>query len=270
MLEIKSIARLLSNSLLVASVCGLLVNVANSTEPEARSKPRVLTQFAEDVVLHVVLHEMGHALIREFDLPVLGNEETMADAFATCYLTANFPDRAKDVLSARVSSLMFEAREVPRSEWSVKGEHNSDARRAFQIAALAIAADPEKYASVAKLAEMNERDVRRAGDYGTEIHRSWRRIIAPIKMPSGMKSNEARVAFDNADNDLINELRESSLIKEIESTVRQFDWHSQVSVFFAEGDGGAGWNRGARRITINSAYVQRFIDQGKKLSATSK
>jgi hypothetical protein len=31
--------------------------------------------FAADVTLHVVLHELGHAVIRKFDLMVLGNEE---------------------------------------------------------------------------------------------------------------------------------------------------------------------------------------------------
>jgi len=47
-----------------------------------------VSQFAEDVLFHVVMHEMGHALVREFDLPVLGNEETLADTFATHYIVS--------------------------------------------------------------------------------------------------------------------------------------------------------------------------------------
>src|SRR5690606_28871599 len=96
--------------------------------------PAAVTQFARAVTLHVVLHELGHALVREFDLPVLGNEETVADAFATCYLTTYLPDRAVDVLSARVTSLMIEAEDAAAIDWS--GEHEPDARRAFRIAAL--------------------------------------------------------------------------------------------------------------------------------------
>jgi hypothetical protein len=46
-----------------------------------------------------MVHELGHALIREFDLPILGNEETMADAFATHYLTTHLPDRAVDAIN---------------------------------------------------------------------------------------------------------------------------------------------------------------------------
>lgn len=55
------------------------------------------------------------------------------------------PNRAFEVLSARIRSLMIEANEVPRSQWSVRGEHNSDDRRACQIAA-----DPKKYQALAK------------------------------------------------------------------------------------------------------------------------
>jgi hypothetical protein len=221
-----------------------------------------ISPFARDVTLHVVLHELGHALIREFDLPVLGNEETMADAFATHYLTTWLPDRAVDVLRARVISLMIEAREVPRAEWPVRGEHDNDARRAFQIAALAVAADPARYAPVAKDVGMSEQDLRKARDYGAEIHRSWRRILAPLWMPEGVRSNEARVVCD-PESELSEQLVSVGLVAEIESIIRRFDWHSQVTVRFAGGEGGAGWSRSKRTITVPSEYVHRFLEQGK-------
>ncbi len=220
-----------------------------------------LSKFAEDVVLHVVLHEMGHALVREFDLPILANEETLADAFATHYLTTYMPDRAAEVLEARVKSWMIEASEVARSEWPVRGEHNNDARRAFQVAALAIAADYEKYKNVAKAAGMTDDDVRRARDYGTEIHRSWRRILKPLWMPDGKKSNEARVTFDDG-SALVKQIARRPIAQEVEAALRGFDWHSGVKVSFVEGDGGAGWSRSKRTITVNSAYVERFVRQG--------
>lgn len=224
-----------------------------------------LTQFAQDVTLHVVLHELGHALIREFDLPVLGNEETMADAFATHYLTTHMPERALDVLLARVSSLMFEAGEVPRAEWDVDGEHDNDARRACQIAALAVAADPQKYAPVAAAAGLSEENVRKATDYGTEIQRSWRRILEPLWMPAGLASSEARVEIEGRGRPL-DELRTSGLAAELEAQLRRFDWHSQVAIRFVEGDGRAGWSRSARAVTVHDAYVRRFISQGASLA----
>jgi hypothetical protein len=218
-----------------------------------------VSPFAKDVTLHVVLHELGHALIREFDIPILGNEETAADAFATYYLTTYLPDRAVDVLTARATSLMIEATETTEVAWN--GEHDHDARRAYQIAALAVAADPLRYKAVARLVGMSEDDISDARDYGAEIRRSWRRVLGPLLMPGEALSSEARVIFD-PDDGFINRLCADGLASEIESAARRFDWHSQVTVRFVEGDGGAAWSRSGRTVTVHSQYVRRFIEQG--------
>ncbi len=237
----------------------------NSIDAEVQEAEEVVSQFAKNVTLNVVLHEIGHALIREFDIPVLANEETTADAFATYYLTTYMPDRAVEVLSARVTSLMIEAGESSETGWS--GEHDHDGRRAYQIAALAIAADPVKYKKVAQIAKMSEEDIEDAVDYGSEIRRSWRRVLKPLMMPEGLESTEARVQFDNQ-NEFLTALcgppGSNSLAREIESALRRFDWHSQVTVRFIDGEGGAGWNRSNRTITVNSQYVRRFIEQGRR------
>jgi hypothetical protein len=219
------------------------------------------TQFAKDVTLHVVLHELGHALIREFDIPVLANEETMADAFATYYLTTHLPDRAVDVIAARTASLMIEASEVPRAEWSVSGEHDSDARRAFQIAALAVAADSDKYRAVAKAVGLTEREMANGADYGSEIQRSWRRVLRPLWMPEGQKSTEARIKYES-DNEFLRTLCEGGFADELESILKRFDWHSQVTINFVHGGGGASWSRSKRTVTVKSEYVLRFVFQG--------
>jgi hypothetical protein len=236
-------------------------------EPTDPSLATPLSRFAQDVTLHVVLHELGHALVREFDLPVLGNEETMAEAFATHYLAAHLPERALDVLVARVSSLRHEADAVPRAEWSVRGEHDSDARRACQIAALAVAADPQRYRPVAAAAGLSDEDVRRATDYGSEIHRSWRRIQRPLWMPAALASQEARVQVEGQGR-TFDDLRSSGLLEELDAIVRRFDWHSQVTIRFEEGEGGAGWSRSERTVTVHGEDLRRFVDQGEALART--
>ena len=230
--------------------------------------PVPVSAFAADVTIHVVLHEMGHAVIREFDLMVLGNEETMADAFATHMLTEHFPEHAARVLSARVTSLMIEADEVPRDQWTVRGEHDSDARRAYQIAALAIAADASKYESVADLVGMSERERKNARDYGSDIHRAWRRTLAPLMMPEGKHSKEARFRADEATREFV-DAGDPSLRATVESVLKRIDWHSQVTVDFVGGDGGAAWSRSNRTITVNGEYLRRFITQGVKAEAAA-
>jgi hypothetical protein len=225
--------------------------------------PIPVSAFAADVTLHVVLHELGHAVIREFDLMVLGNEETMADAFATHLLTEHYPEHAVRAISARVKSLMIEANEVPRNDWTVRGEHDNDARRAYQIAALAIAADKEKFAGVAQIVGMSEKDIGKARDYGADIHRAWRRTLSPLMMPAGRISKAARFHADESTRAFV-DAGDPSLASVLESALQRIDWHSQVTVDFVGGKGGAAWNRSKRTVTVNSEYLERFIAQGVK------
>ena len=52
------------------------------------------------------------------------------------------------------------------------------------------------------------------------------------------------------------------LDQHFEKFLERFDWHSQVTVHFASGKGGAGWNRSKRTITVNDEYIHRFNTQG--------
>ncbi len=110
---------------------------------------------------------------------------------------------------------------------------------------------------------MTDAEIRNAKDYSAKIHRSWRRILRPLMMPDGMQSKEARIRFD-PNSKLIDSLRNGRLAREIESALTRFDWHSQVTVFFVQGDGGAGWNRSKRTVTVHTEYIRRFIAQGRK------
>lgn len=250
-----------------AAIPGYVEPDATSAESAGEpSSPLPVSAFAADVTLHVVFHELGHALIREFDLMVLGNEETMADAFATHLLTEHFPEQAVRAISARVKSLMFEASEVPRDQWSVRGEHDSDARRAYQITALAIAADREKYAGIADIVGMSEEEIAKARDYGADIHRAWRRTLAPLLMPPGKESKEYRFRADATTREFV-DAGEPNLASTIQTALRRIDWHSQVTVDFVDGGGGAAWNRSKRTVTVNSEYLRRFITQGATIEA---
>ncbi|MBK7875587.1 MAG: hypothetical protein IPJ77_07525 [Planctomycetes bacterium] len=156
---------------------------------------------------------------------------------------------------------MIEANESPEVDW--RGEHDDDGRRAYQIAALAIAADPAKYAPVADVVGMSEKERDKARDYGSEIRRAWRRILAPLWMPEGLASSEARVQFDAGDG-FLQRACGDGLADELRSAVKRFDWHSQVTIRFVNGNGGAAWSRSSRTITVNSEYVRRFVKQGER------
>ncbi|MEM6331145.1 MAG: DUF4344 domain-containing metallopeptidase [Planctomycetota bacterium] len=252
--------RLLSKPLIACLLACVLTPPVTAGADDSAVSPEAY-RFAEDILLSVLFHELGHGLVREFDLPVLGNEETLADAFATHYLTQHMPERAPAVVQARVTSLTIEAAEVPRPRWEVRGEHNNDARRAYQIAALAVAADPDKYRPIAQSIGMSTRDQRSSADYGAEIHRSWRRLLRPLRMPEGEASAEWRLTKDDG-NALIDRFYRSPVVEEFTNAIEAFDWHSQITIQFRTGRGGAAWNRSQRSITVYSEYLERLVRQG--------
>ena len=158
---------------------------------------------------------------------------------------------------------MIEAHEVPRDQWTVRGEHDNDARRAYQIAALAIAADKEKYAGVAEIVGMSKRNIDKACDYGSEIHQAWRRTLSPLMMPAGKVSKLALLRADKSTRAFV-DAGKPSLASTIESAFQRINWPSQVTVDFVWGPGRAAWSRENRTVTVNSEYLQRFIAQGVK------
>ena len=84
-----------------------------------------ITRFGENVITNVIIHEFGHALIREFDLPVLGNEENIADSFTTLFIAQNMPDRAEEIIKDRARSWLFEAKEIKPADYNLKSEYLS-------------------------------------------------------------------------------------------------------------------------------------------------
>ena len=116
---------------------------------------------------------------------------------------------------------------------------------------------------------MSDREISQAVDYGAEIHRSWRRALRPIMMPKGMDSRETKMSFDPSC-EFARHIRDGDLGKEIAAIMKKFDWHSQVRVAFVQGDGGAGWSRSKRTISVYSQYIKRFIKQGTTKPADRK
>jgi hypothetical protein len=111
---------------------------------------------------------------------------------------------------------------------------------------------------------MTNRDITRARDYGADIHRAWRRTLAPLLMPTGTPSTEARLRADDATSQFVH-TGEPSLAAGIQTALARIDWHSQVTVNFVGGTGGAAWNRSSRTINVNGEYLRRFIAQGVRL-----
>jgi hypothetical protein len=122
----------------------------------------------------VLFHEVGHALVDQWDLPVLGREEDAVDAFSTIFMTdlVKQGDFAYEgakffyfIASAKVADVDF------------ADEHSLDKQRAYSIACWVYGADARKYAYIGKVLPASRR-VRCADEY-RQLKKAWYSLLKP-------------------------------------------------------------------------------------------
>jgi len=142
---------------------------------------RRLLEFVVGNTLFILGHELGHAVIGVFELPVLGGEEKAADIFATLALLHIGTDYAQNVLFDAARGLMLLAERDAKSGEPLKfyGEHGLDQQRAYQIVCLMFGSDPAAFRGLAGRtglpAERRETCVQELHD----ARDSWMRLLKP-------------------------------------------------------------------------------------------
>jgi Putative metallopeptidase len=173
----------------------------------AQANPRLkgLTQqqrvdrfdFVVGNTLVLLLHEVGHVLIAEFQLRVLGREEDAADTYAALTMLSVGTSFTVLSLADAAKGWFFDA----RRDQEIGGaplyydEHNVSAQRAYQIVCLMVGSDPEKFKSLADQAKMPEerqksckRDYRKASE-------AWGAVLAPHVRRSGQPETQINVVY---------------------------------------------------------------------------
>ncbi len=98
-----------------------------------------------------MFHEFGHALITEYQLPVLGKEEDAVDMFATITMVIDSNDEVLDAMISEVVEAWFDGGLYANLDY---GQHSVDEQRAYMVICMLVGSDPEGYAQYATDAEM--------------------------------------------------------------------------------------------------------------------
>lgn len=118
-----------------------------------------------DVLMHVLLHEVGHALIDLYRLPVIRNEEHEVDDLAAILLVEMFEDGGKIVMNAADSFGLrsgMESRHMRGDAYA--GEHGWSIERFYNMACLVYGKSPNKLnqkQSVVAIAARDRNDCKR-------------------------------------------------------------------------------------------------------------
>ena len=227
-----------------------------------------LSMFSKDVVIHVLYHELAHALISEFDVPVLTNEEAMADSFATIAVTTWHRDRAPEIISSRVRSWIYEDAEISSDRYDFKGEHQLDIRRAYQAGCLFYGLDPVEFEDHVKFLDFSEDELADCSDTAPDQEAGWQSVLASHVLFGDVRSPKVEVIF--GEGPLKAEIAESGIIQDFADDVARFDWPKAINIHFDHCDRSAFWSRTTRTIMLCDDYVQRFIDQGLTLAVNQQ
>jgi hypothetical protein len=131
----------------------------------------------------VLFHEIGHALVHQWQLPVLGREEDAVDAFSTIFMTQFVPNGGQIALWAAelfdfLAGHGTSGAGVRVSLQQFADEHSLDEQRAYSIVCWVYGSDPAKYARLATIPALKDRIPRCPGEY-EQLKRSWLTLVRP-------------------------------------------------------------------------------------------
>src|SRR5215831_9082432 len=154
-------------------------DVSEAHVEKVPAKQRDLTEFVVGNMLFVGFHELGHALVGQLRLPVLGREEAAADSFATMALLEEGTEFSVNVLLQAVRGWLLMDRRSRKlgDEVEFHDAHDLDRQRAFEIVCLMVGSDQKQFKELADRVRLPQ-DRRQSCHYDYESAKnSWNELL---------------------------------------------------------------------------------------------
>lgn len=172
--------------------------------------------FAMHDAAFTMYHEIGHMLVGELGLPVLGKEEDAADALAVILLLND--DSDPDSYNALVDAAdgwYFNAVKSTGSgveEFSYYDEHSLDIQRAYAMVCMMVGKEPEVFEQTAEAYELDQDRVDGCAYTYEQAASSWFTLLGPHE---GSDGAAIEVIYDDAGDyeDFAEILRERGVIE---------------------------------------------------------
>jgi len=244
--------------------------LAISTHPRVKDVPqktlKATTEFALGNTLFALLHEMGHGLIADLGLPVLGREEDAADAFATVMMLEMKTAFTHRVLVNAAKGWMISDR---RSRESGEAEifydaHGLDLQRAYNIICLMVGSDPDQFEDLAIEANLPE-DRRQTcrGDYSNASW-SWNKALEPYLRSPEAEPVKYPVVYGKPEGSLDifeRAFRASRVMEHVAEHASRYAWRKGFGIEVSACDEpGASWNILKHRVIFCYELADDFVE----------
>lgn len=157
--------------------------------------------FADSNSVMVLYHEIGHLLVGELNLPVLGKNEDAADSLSALLLLEEPEGEWADVVLRDAANgwylSPFNGDEVP-GDWAFMGEHSLDKQRAYFFVCMMVGAKPDYYAELAEEWGLDEDRRSRCGSTFAQAQSSWHTVLEPHLLGDGTPAGQIAVTYEDA------------------------------------------------------------------------
>jgi hypothetical protein len=132
-----------------------------------------------DAITFVFLHEMGHALIDQYQLPVTANEEDAADRLSSFVCIEELGEVGVRAILAAADAMRIESKMRTASERDMADEHLLQEQRFFNSLCMVYGSNPDKYSNIVEKGFLpEERAVRCPSEYNRTAG-SWNDLLTP-------------------------------------------------------------------------------------------
>jgi hypothetical protein len=224
-----------SSWVLVLSMAGALSWAAAPTAPSEspdQQAARVLQElnrggqatrqaFVTGSLQFTIFHELGHLLVKEYDIPVLAREEDMADTYATFALA---PHGRKEELEAPIRLWLILAQQTGKAPITWWQEHSLDHQRAFQVACLLAGYSSDRFGSLPAAFGAPPNRIRGCALDSASTAAGWRRTLLSAE-GTMIGLQQAVVTYEPAPPELAESkawLERSGLLESVALEIRRY------------------------------------------------
>ena len=138
-------------------------------------------QAVEDSTMFVFFHELGHALIDIYDLPVTGREEDAVDQLATLIVADGSAEGAASVFNGALSFAITDEGDLDESAfWD---EHSMGRQRFYNIICQLYGQDPKAHKDLVNEEVLPKARAQRCPGEYQRIEKAWGTLLSPHMKP---------------------------------------------------------------------------------------
>lgn len=134
-------------------------------------------EAVDDSTMFVFFHELGHALIDIYDLPVTGREEDAVDQLATLIVADGSEEGAASVFNGAIAFTVLDDGEL--NESAFWGEHSMGLQRFYNTICLLYGQNPDAHKDLVNEEVLPQARAQRCPSEYQRIEKAWGTLLSP-------------------------------------------------------------------------------------------